>query len=205
MNEKHYCPSCGENVDTTVIDRGRRKDLCCVFCGFPIDVAHPQQFSAQRGIFIVDDSKLLVQMINDYFIKNELSKKIILAYDGGSFITQYVQQLRAGEQIDLVILDIVMPVLSGINAAIAMRAIETAFSKERSPILFFSSKRADDQLLAAMKFCAPAHYICKGEPENTDDLCERMYKVANNLLVESQSIKEETPSEETDNRDNSRL
>lgn len=184
MSNKYYCPSCGEEVETAVRQYGRGEEVCCVYCGFPILAVHPQQFSYKQSIIVVDDSQLLVEMMKDYFEKNNLTKTIHLCYDGGAFIKQYTESLYQGEDIGLVILDIMMPILSGINAAIAMRAIEKGLGKERIPILFFSAKKADEQLIAAMKYCAPAHYICKGGAEDSKELCERVYKVANNLLLE---------------------
>jgi DNA-binding response OmpR family regulator len=147
--------------------------------------AHPQQFSYKQSIIMVDDSKLLLQMLKDYFERNQLTKTLHLCYDGGAFIKQFTSSLYQGEDIGLVILDIMMPVLSGVNAAIAMRAIEEGFGRERIPILFFSAKKADEQLISVMKYCAPSHYVCKGASENSEELCERVYKVANNLLLES--------------------
>ncbi len=188
MSEKQYCPSCGEEVDTTVRDYGRGQEVCCVYCGFPLLAVHPDQFSYKQSIIVVDDSKLLLEMIKDYLEKNHLTKTIHLCYDGASFIKQFTSSLYNGEDIGLVILDIMMPILSGINAAIAMRAIEEGFGKKRIPILFFSARKADEQLITAMKYCAPAHYICKGTLEDSKDLCDRVYKVANNLLLESKSM-----------------
>lgn len=185
MSDKYYCPSCGEKVETAVRDYGRGQEICCVYCGFPILAVHVQQFSYKQSVIIVDDSKLLVEMMKDYFEKNSLTKTLHLCYDGGAFVKQFTKSLYEGEDIGLVILDIMMPILSGINAAIAMRAIEQGFDRERIPILFFSAKKADEQLIAAMKYCAPAHYVCKVEAEDSKELCERVYKVANNLLLES--------------------
>ena len=195
MSEKYFCPSCGEEVETVVVAYDRRKEKCCIFCGFPLETMHALQFSSQKSVFIVDDSKLLVEMIRDYFNTNHLAKTIYCAYDGGSFLTNFIQRLRFGEEVGLIILDIVLPVISGINAAIAMRAIEKGYGAERIPILFFSAKRADEGLVNAMKYCAPAHYICKGIANDPKDLCERIYKVANNLLKVSQKTTESAKSE----------
>ena len=195
MSEKYFCPSCGEEVETVTIAYEKREEICCLYCGFPLQLVAIHQFSSQKSIIIVDDSKLLVDMIKEYFESNRLAKNIYCAYDGGEFLSEFVEKLRFSEEVGLILLDIIMPVLSGINAAIAMRSIEKGFAIERIPILFFSAKRADESLVNAMKYCAPAHYICKGVANDQKELCQRIYTVANNLLTLSQAKKEDSGSE----------
>jgi CheY-like chemotaxis protein len=183
MSEKHFCPSCGEEVETVTIAYEKRQEVCCLYCGFPLKMITPHQFSSEKSILIVDDSKLLVELLRDYFESNKLAKNIYCSLDGGAFLCDFVEKLRFREEVGLVILDILMPVMSGVNAAIAMRSIEKGFAIDRIPILFFSAKRADEQLVNVMKYCAPAHYICKEVANDQKELCERVYKVANNLLT----------------------
>lgn len=191
MNEKQYCPSCGEDVDTTVKEHERTKEICCLYCGFPLKEILKDHFSSNKIIMVVEDSRLLSEMIKDYFISNKLAKEILCNYDGGTFLAEYVRRTRMNVEIGLVILDIVMPVLSGINAAIAMRAIEKGFNVDKVPIIFFSVKKADEQLKKVMEFCAPSYYLCKATSKDANELCARLYKVANRLLLEIKEPEEE--------------
>ncbi len=188
MNEKQYCPSCGEEVETTIKERERMKEICCLYCGFPLKEVIKDHFQSSKIIMLVEDSRLLSEMVKDYFITNKLAKEILCNYDGGSFLAEYVRRTKMNAEIGLVILDIVLPVLSGINAAIAMRAIERGFNADKVPIIFFSVKKADEQLKKVMEFCAPSYYLCKATSKDANELCSRLYKVANRLLLE---IKEE--------------
>ncbi len=76
MSDKHYCPSCGDVVETVLITYDKRQEICCLYCGFPLKAVYPHKFSSQKSIFVVDDSKLLVEMLRDYFEKNKLAKQI---------------------------------------------------------------------------------------------------------------------------------
>ena len=64
-----------------------------------------------------------------------------------------------------------MPVVNGVNAAIAMRAIEKGYDlKKPIPILFFTAKQCDETFKKVLSYTTPAKYINKGTGTSPDPL-----------------------------------
>jgi len=92
-----------------------------------------------RRALIVDDSRyqrhLIIQAIRDLFTVDE-------AADGQEAIDLFSVALAAGTPYDLVVMDILMPVLSGHDSLVGIRRLETAagISEERrTPAVMLSS------------------------------------------------------------------
>ncbi len=180
-----FCPSCGDMVKTYETHRDDIMELRCGYCGLTLESAVLDvEIKKLERVIVVDDSELITTMLNDKILENELASKVVTAPDGGKFITTLVNTFEKRKPLDLVILDIQMPIMSGINAAVAMRAIEEGFSREdrKIPILFFSVKRCDDNLKKVIDFCEPAQYLNKGVSNTPDEMFDRVKKVLVQLL-----------------------
>jgi len=81
----------------------------------------------------------------------------------------------------LVILDIEMPVIDGFGAALFLRSFEQKFRTKPHPILFFSGRKADENLKKRMALFAPAHYLNKGSSKDPDELMGRVKMLVSRL------------------------
>lgn len=183
--ELSYCPGCGDMVSTYSVERDGVVELRCAYCGLILETAiFERSIKVKENIFVVDDSELIQVMLKDALKENKIAKNIILASNGSDFLSKIVDCFLQRVPIDLVVLDIQMPIMSGINAAVALRAIEKGFKRDdkKAPILFFSVKRCDENLQKVMQFCDPAKYINKGVSGSKEEMFERVRKVVTQLM-----------------------
>ena len=189
---KKFCPSCGENVDTYFVDRSggtenkgkKRGDICCIFCGMIVeDVSSTgSDVTPAKSILISDDSAMVRELVADMLKENGLTKDVIASKDGSDFITLFVKKISEKTPFSLVILDVSMPILNGVNAAISMRAIEKALKMKSTPVLFFTAQKCDDNFKKVLAYCKPALYVNKGVSSTPDLLASRVSQVITKLL-----------------------
>ena len=188
--EKKFCPSCGENVDTYFVDRSgggesegqKRGDICCIFCGMIVEDISGSDVIPAKSILISDDSAMVRELITDMLKENGLTKEVIASKDGSDFITLFVRKISEKSPFSLVILDVSMPILNGVNAAIAMRAIEKALKMKSTPVLFFTAQKCDENFKKVLAYCKPALYVNKGVSSTPDLLASRVSQVITKLL-----------------------
>ncbi|MBE9504697.1 MAG: response regulator [Proteobacteria bacterium] len=193
--EKKFCPSCGENVDTYFVDRsggveseGKKKgDICCIFCGMIVEDISGNDVIPAKSILISDDSAMVRELITDMLKENGLTKDVIASKDGSDFITLFVKKISKKTPFSLVILDVSMPILNGVNAAIAMRAIEKALKMKSTPVLFFTAQKCDENFKKVLTYCKPALYVNKGISSTPDLLASRVSQVIIKLLKDIKS------------------
>ncbi len=136
-------------------------------------------------VMIAEDSGLLREMLTDTLVEKGLSRRVISNKNGFEFIVNYVKTRKKDQPIGLIIMDVNMPILNGISAAVALRAHETGRGIQRVPILFFTVKACDDTFKKVLSHCGPAMYINKGTSTSPEHLQERIGKVINQLLSEA--------------------
>jgi CheY-like chemotaxis protein len=137
-----------------------------------------------KRVFIVEDANLLRRIVKDLLSERNLFDEVIDCDDGDSFIEAYAKSLADGVRPGLVVLDINMPRLDGIDAALAMRAIETAMNiKRRTPILFFTTRVSDESFKAFLRDIGSARYIRKGEDGDSERLGSRLLTVLERLMA----------------------
>lgn len=189
---KKFCPSCGENVDTLVLEKAGKavgemeEELLCSHCGMRVDDRCKREVKPADSILICDDSLMIRELLGDVLVKNKLALNVITARDGSDFITCFTQGINKKAFFNLVVLDLAMPVLNGTNAAIAMRAIEKANHLTPTPILFFTAYKCDENFKKVLAFCKPALYLNKGVSSTPDLLASRISQVVERLLKDSQ-------------------
>lgn len=191
---KRFCPGCGEDVDTYVMERlvssfGEiKEELCCINCSMPVEDRCKKEFVSAEAILVSDDSSMIRELLCDFLTKNKLSKKVVPSKNGSDFITLFSRSISKKALYSLVVLDVGMPVLNGINAAIAMRAIEKALKMDPTPILFFTAHKCDEKFKRVLSHCKPAHYVNKGGGAKPDLLASRIGQVVKRLLKDSQGL-----------------
>lgn len=175
-----YCPGCGEMVKTYKVERDDVTEVRCSFCGLTLQSSRfKKEIKEKECIMVVDDSELVREMLKDAFLENNVAKCIQTCVDGADFITKITELFDQKKPVSLVMLDIQMPIMSGINAAVAMRAIETGFGHgdKNIPIIFFSVKKCDENLKKVMEHCKPAQYINKGVNDSPKEMFDRVKHV----------------------------
>jgi CheY-like chemotaxis protein len=178
MEKKLFCEHCNEEVLTYSVMKDGREEVCCLYCGLPLQKRERQKEMAETEvkatILHADDSAFMRELVKDIAEKNRLCSQFLPFDNGEKLITHYLKSLLNEERTSLIILDIRMPFLSGLSTAIAIRAMENALEKPKVPILFFSVKQADEDLQKFIAHTAPSFYLNKGATENIEDLEKRL-------------------------------
>jgi CheY-like chemotaxis protein len=163
----------------------------CSVCGLILHeeqapvAAKPMPIKMLQHVVVAEDSTVLLKTMSRMLQEKKIAKSVDACKNGGEFVTTAVERIKGNLPISLAILDINMPILNGINAAVIFRAIEKGFGKNRAtPILFFTAYKCDDTLKKVLKYCQPAKYINKGTGSSPEELAERLYQVVSQLLAE---------------------
>lgn len=185
--KKVYCPSCGTDVELFYMLVDGVELPHCFLCGAVIEESPTStpKLKTLDCIMLADDSHLAREVIVDKLLEIKAARKVSAYSDGEEFLMNFTTSLIEKRPPNLIILDIRMPGINGINAGISARCIEKAFRKTSpTPLLFFSSVVCDDVLKNAMKKLSPARYINKGSASNPDELADRIVRVISKLLAE---------------------
>lgn len=187
-SDKIFCPSCGEKVDYFVMLSEGDEIKHCSVCGLILaEESEPeeQKIKTLQHVVASEDNTLLLKTVSKMILDKNIAKSVDATKNGEEFIATVVNRTKSKDPISLAILDVNMPILNGINAAVIMRAIEKGYGKKRNtPILFFTSYKCDDTFKKVLKYCAPAKYINKGTGASPEQFAERLYQVIYQLLSE---------------------
>lgn len=186
MADRLYCPGCGEEVEPfVVIEKGNEVTKCSI-CGLDLSQTLDEGVKLSK-VLLAEDSKLLREMAQEIFIKRGLTRNIQVFEDGEALIEAYIKSLTGFEDVSLIVLDIKMPHVSGLEAGLAVRDVEKDFGVEQHvPILFFSAMKADDRLRELLTKLSPSAYVNKGMETRPDALADRLYKVIIKLFQKTQ-------------------
>jgi CheY-like chemotaxis protein len=135
-------------------------------------------------VITVEDSSLISAILNDMLVGQGLTRRVLSYRNGFEFLGRYLRERKKETRIGLVFMDVKMPILNGISAAVGMRSHEKAQKLVPAPILFFTSKRCDEMFRKVLVHCAPAMYINKGTSSSPEHLQDRINKVIHQLLRE---------------------
>jgi CheY-like chemotaxis protein len=186
-DDTRYCLCCGEPVSVNKVQRDGKLETTCVYCGFVLDVAMEEGGYAAVCIITADDSELTRDLLKEAMLKKKLARSVISARNGQEFITFFTKRLTEKQAVDLVILDLEMPVMDGVTAARMMRAIEGKYKTAKVPILFFSAHKCDENLKRQMALFSPASYVNKGSDSNPTKLVERIDQLIGYYLINRES------------------
>lgn len=200
---RRYCMGCGEQVDTNIADREGNLETRCLFCGLILSVEKSAKPASTPGddefieldppsaeeeisawtMIIADDSDFLREFMRKLILKRGLAHEVIACKDGQEFVAEVTRALAHDKKVDLVVLDLEMPIMDGIIAARTLRAVEKKFELPRKiPILFFSVHRCDENMRKQLAQAAPASYINKGSDSAPDKLTQRVEQLVHHLL-----------------------
>ena len=200
--ERAWCSSCQADVEivtvsmgTEGIDRPR-----CSNCGAYLDEEKPagREFSLaedeQAPVFSSDSIAIptfktvmvvgyrddVRSLIVEQMTQKNLAREIIPCINGEEMIIQVIASLQQGKNgaMNLILLDVPMPFLNGINAAIGLRALERTYSGHKPfPLIFLTRKPCDDTFKKVIKFLAPAKYAGLGPSDSPADLAPRLGRI----------------------------
>jgi len=177
--ERLRCSNCGAFLDAEAADAGFREAL--------MSDEDQTPFSDESIVIPTYDTVVVAGYRPDLMnvIVNEVSRKnlartVVPCENGEDVILKLIPDLNGtdGNHINLLILDVPMPYLNGINAAIGIRAIEKTFADHSPiPILFLTRKPIDDTFKKVIKYLNPAKYAGLGPSDSAKDLVPRLARI----------------------------
>jgi CheY-like chemotaxis protein len=209
--ENRFCPKCGRKVEVISVSVGMEgiERLRCANCGSFIDEKEgddafkdallsdegEQSFSDDSIVIPTYDSVVvagyrpeIMNLIVNVMTRKNIAREVMPCENGEELIIKLIQDLNSGDttHINLAILDVAMPYLNGINAAIGVRAIEKNFASHSPvPILFLTRKPIDDTFKKVIKYLTPAKYAGLGPSDNPKELGPRLSRIISLLSQES--------------------
>ncbi|NJD55051.1 MAG: response regulator [Nitrospirae bacterium] len=185
-----YCLCCGENVPFGTFERNERRETTCAYCGFTLDIQNlwepkkpePPAATTESYALVTDDSTYTRKIIEDILKATQFSTRIMSFQNGLELISAYSKMLTERKQVDISIIDLNMPVMDGLTAARLMRSLESQNAAEKTPIMFFSAEKADDNLRRQMENLDPANYVNKGSDPDPDKLVARVESLIGYLM-----------------------
>jgi CheY-like chemotaxis protein len=187
-----YCMCCGEDVPTVLVYRDGREELNCIHCGFTLghagadaasgagasasggpggapatgDAAEPAlepiAAHAVRCIIAVDDAETQRSVISGLLERSGLAREVVSLQGGAALVAAIAARFAEALPVDLVILDVEMPAMDGFTAARFLRSLEAKMRRPPCPIVFFTGRKADENLRRQMALFRPAWYCAKG-------------------------------------------
>ncbi|HEY3449298.1 MAG TPA: response regulator [Myxococcales bacterium] len=132
-------------------------------------------------VIVAQDSTALREMARDALVRAGLCQHVRTCADAMEMLQLIAESIAAGVAVDLAIIDLDMPVLSGHQAALALRAFEKGLQAKPTPILFFTAFPCDDRLKKVLERCQPARYLNKGTDSAPDHIAARLVQVLSSL------------------------
>lgn len=172
---------------------GNKKIVSCGNCQFKISekvlagavetpVAAPPGPKTLGTVLSAEDTPGIRTALHDALIAKQIAKTVVSTENGFEALIAFHKAMRQQVKLDLLVLDVNMPILDGINLAVCIRAAEKAAGVNKHPILFFTSNICDDSFKRALEYLTPARYINKGEGNTGMEFGERLATVLRGFL-----------------------
>ena len=187
MEDTKYCLCCDEQVPFSVIERHDKKEERCIHCGFVLDIQNtkPLRINIEKGhALIADDSKYTRKMIEELLREKNYSGHIESFENGTDLVSAYAKLLSEKKGVDVAIIDLNMPIMDGLKAAMTLRTLEVQKNVSNVPIVFFSGVKADKDLKRMLEELNPAVYLNKSTDPDPDKLAKRIEELVSLILAE---------------------
>lgn len=194
-----FCPSCGGRVECDVKLVGNKKLVVCRNCQFVVSektlavTAAPAdalpRVAAEGGprqlgtVLSAEDTALIRVALHDALLSQGIAKTVVSTENGFEALVAFHKAMRSKAKLDLLVLDVNMPILDGINLAVCIRAAEKSYGIAPHPILFFTSNLCDEPFRRALEYLTPARYINKGAGTTGMEFGERLVSVLRGFLA----------------------
>ena len=176
------CQGCGENVETHRVIAEGRVERRCVYCGLVLDARDAALAAVDRAI-TVDDSPLLRDLLSDLLMERGLARVVTACRDGSEFLEAFTESLVKRRPPGFMVLDVQMPIINGIHAALGARAVERGFAQGPIPIVFFSVAKCDENFRRVLHRCAPAGYLNKETAPTPDTIGDRLSAILRRMTL----------------------
>lgn len=186
MEDTKYCMCCDEQVPISVIESHEKREVKCAYCGFVLDIQKlwERKKNVVKGYaLIADDSKYTRRIIEEILKEKRVSERVEAFENGAGLISAYSKLLSEEKPVDVAIIDLNMPVIDGLTAALTLRTLEVEKNVSSVPIVFFSGKKADEDLKRKLEELSPAIYIHKSTDPDPDKLAKRVEELVNYVLA----------------------
>jgi CheY-like chemotaxis protein len=188
-----FCPACGLQVEPALGMEGDVRTVSCSLCDLVLESKPaPGASTAVQAVgtaaakletvMAAEDTEGIRKMLVRLLGERGIAHNVVASPNGEELLVEHHRLLAAGKSAQLVILDVNMPILNGINTAIAIRAAERAYGSTPVPILFFTSQLCDETFKRVLQFTAPAKYLNKGAEGPPEQFAERLVQVLQRLL-----------------------
>lgn len=169
------------------VQAGKEEVIHCSVCGLVLELEEQQEpvLRTLKRIGVAEDSDVLRNMMVKVFQEQKLGEEVFGARNGVEFVGAVTKQYQNRQALSLAVLDVEMPMMSGVQAALSLRELEKQFGlKRKTPILFFTSKNIDEKFKSILKQLEPSSYVNKGASSDPKELVKRVYKVLKVLLAQ---------------------
>jgi CheY-like chemotaxis protein len=169
-----------EPVSMTVGDGVESEEVVrCPTCGFifPGGEEVPVEAPLYVRVAVADDMEHVRKAVARALLAQRLAGTVDEFADGGGFIAAVRRLASTGGAYQLAILDLHMPIIDGLKAAVALRQLERHMGWCPTPIIFFSAVLCDERLRSHLAALGPGFYLNKGVVSAERDLGERLRDV----------------------------
>ena len=183
MPETRYCLCCGEDVPVNTVYRDGNREITCLYCGFTLGLEEGPRQKAAACILTADDSTVIRNLMNRILTDKGLAREVLSFENGMAMLAEFTRRLSAGQEVSLLVLDLEMPVMDGLKAALTVRTLEKNQGRGRGvPIIFFSARKCDEALKKQLARCSPAVYFNKGENPDPAGMADRIDRLVQFIL-----------------------
>ncbi len=194
--EKAYCAACGTMTEVMLMTEGTgvsaEEAARCINCGFKVAYTPSSSPTASpladlsKTLFeraaIVEDMDAIRGMVRDTLVEHRICDLVDDFANGQVFIQALQSTIHLGKTYEVVILDLQMPTINGLQAASFLRGLEKKHGWSPTPILFFSAVVCDERLRHQFQVLGPAVYLNKANIGAKENLPDRLYSVMTALL-----------------------
>lgn len=122
--------------------------------------------SEDPPVLVAEDTQLLAALLKDALAAHQVARRVMVFSTGPDFLDAYTQLLNDGKPVRLLVLDIMMPGLDGLDTGRMIRNLERHHKADPAPLVFFSSREEDDEIRAAVADCFPARFVRKRDSKS---------------------------------------
>ncbi len=168
-------------VDPVIMITGGEERIHCTQCGLDLTRKEFKKKVMDR-LLLSDDSSIVRKQVAEICANSGIVKDIVESEDGRVFLSQLSDLLKNKAPVDLIILDVNMPIITGIDAARTVRALENGLKlAQKIPIIFFSVVKCDENFKRIMNITKPSAYLNKGNSADREQFGKRLLDVIDRL------------------------